>query len=79
MRQNILAADLVVQGGKAILGFSLRFGMLPGAVHPRPGRAAPGAYGVLANRAGLADAPGTCTPARQELRLARDPDQPASC
>jgi IS30 family transposase len=34
---------------------------------------------MLANRAGLADAAGAHTPARQGVRLAGDHDQPASC
>jgi hypothetical protein len=52
---------------------------LPGIVHSRPRCAAPGACGMLANRAGVADAEGARTPARQGVRLAGDHDQPASC
>jgi hypothetical protein len=41
--------------------------------------AAPGTHGLFANRAGIADAAGTCTPARQGVRHAGDYDQSAPC
>ena len=51
---------------------------LSGAVRPRPRSAAPRTDGLLANRAGVANAEGARTQARQGLCLAGDHDQRAS-
>src|SRR5271154_4164075 len=49
---------------------------LPGAVHPRSGRATARTDGVSTQRSGVACAESAHSRARQELRLARDHDQP---